>query len=171
MASLIPLPATAFVADTSPVVTGDNPAGFVQHKGRPAWTFDGGADEEAVKSAPVEMPSQYTGSGLTAKVHGASQNTTQAAVWDVRLEAVTPGTDTIDLSDTESFDGANTGTMDFAGTTAGDPQVVSVTLTNADSVAAGDLVRVLVRRATQDAADDASGNDAILYSVTLEDDG
>jgi predicted RecA/RadA family phage recombinase len=45
---------------------------------------------------------------------------------------------------------------------------VSVTLTNADSIAAGDLVRVSVTRAVANAADTATG-DCYVLAVELRD--
>ena len=119
----------------------------------------------------VDMPSQYTGSGLKAVVHFfmASDATNDIAL-DVFVEAKTPNADTLDMETADSWDSANSGTKSVGGTTAGDPLTLEITLTNADSVAVGDLVRFGVRRDTDSGDDDASG-DLFITCIEIEDDG
>ena len=139
--------------------------------GRGGWAFDD-TDEEAVLTNEVEMPSQYTGSGLTGKVHGyfkTETTVTSEAVMDVFVEAKTPGSDTLDMEAAASWDTANSMEIDPGGT-AGDPVVGSTTLTNADSVAVGDSVRFGLRRDCDATADIASG-DFVVTSLVIEDDG
>lgn len=165
--TLLTLPATAFVGDNdAQLVAGDGPATQVNHVGRPAFAFDDTA-EEAMVSAEVTMPGQYAAGTLTADIcfAMASDNTNDIAL-DVFVEAKTPGTDTLDMETASGWDTANSGTVSLSGSTAGDPLKVSITLTNADSVAAGDLVRFGVRRDTDSVNDDASG-DLYIYSVEI----
>jgi len=125
-------------------------------------------DEEAATSAGFEWPDEYTGSGTlkaTCHFYMASDNTNDIAL-DVFVEAVTPGTDTLDLEATDGFDAANSGTVSLSGSTAGDALSLTITLTNKDSVASGDLVRIGVRRDCDSANDDAAG-DLFLASVTI----
>ncbi len=110
------------------------------------------------------MPADYA-SGLTAKVQYAMASATSGGVaWDVRVSATSDG-DSVDV-DAQDFASANVGTATVPGT-AGYLDEVSVTLTNADSVAAGDFVVIRVARAVADAADTATG-DAELLAVALE---
>lgn len=164
-ATLLSLSANSFIGDNDEnLVAGDGPATPVEHNGRPAMAFDDTA-EEAVVSAEFVMPGQYAGGTLAADIifAMASDNTNDIAL-DVYVEAKTPDADTLDMQTADSWDTVNSGTVSVSGSTAGDPLKLSVTLTNKDSVAAGDLVRVGIRRDTDHANDDASG-DLFLYSV------
>lgn len=165
--TILSIPASAFVGDNdAQLVGGDNPAAPVNHKGRPAMAFDA-TDEEAMVSAEFVMPGQYAGGTLTADIlfAMASDNTNDIAL-DVYVEAKTPDTDTLDMETATGWDTVNSATVSLSGSTAGDPLKLSVTLTNKDSVAAGDLVRIGIRRDTDSGDDDASG-DLYVYSVDL----
>lgn len=78
-------------------------------------------------------------------------------------EAVTEA-DATDLDSATGFDSVNTTTETVPGT-AGYLGICDVTLTNKDSVAAGDMVRFLVRRDSDAAGDDAA---ASAYLIALE---
>lgn len=165
--SLIPLTASMFTGDTdAQLVAGDVPATPVRHKGRPAWAFDA-TDEEAIVSGEFTMPGQYAGGTLSADLHFAmASDATNDIALDVFVEAKTPNGDTLDMEAAVSWDTANSGTKSVGGTTAGDPLMLTVTLTNKDSVAAGDLVRIGIRRDCDSGDDDASG-DLYLYAAEL----
>jgi hypothetical protein len=165
--TLLVLPADVFRGDDeAQLVGGDNPATPVNHKGRPGWAFDD-TDEEAVVSAELVMPANYAGGTLTADVlwATASDNTNDLAL-DLFVEAITPNADTLDMEAATSWDSANSGTASVAGSTAGDLQRLSVTLTNKDNVVAGDLVRIGIRRDTDSANDDIVG-DVFVYTAEL----
>jgi hypothetical protein len=81
------------------------------------------------------------------------------------LEAVTDG-DSTDLDAGDSFDSANSTDNTTVPATAGFIDVVSITMTNADSIAAGDYFRL---RITRDAASDTATGDAYLLAVELRD--
>jgi|GEM_PF-3139256 len=171
MATLILLPASSFVGDQdAQLVAGDVAVPHASHLGRPCLAFDD-TDEEAAVSVEFEMPTQYTGSGLSATIHfaaGSDMDPAAVAV-DVFVEAKTPNADTLDMVTGSSWAAVNAGTKSL-GTDNGDPISLDIALTNADSVAAGDLVRIGIRRDTDSASDDAVG-DMFVYSLTLEDDG
>jgi hypothetical protein len=93
---------------------------------------------------------------MTAAVSGNVQ-------WDVRVAAVTSG-DALSVNG-KVFGAANTATV-VVPTTAGYMTEGAVTVTNADSLAAGDFVVLRVCRVGSDAADTATG-DAELVQVTL----
>jgi hypothetical protein len=153
--------------DNETMEAGVGPATVAYHSGldRVVWAMDDTAEEGVVSRHRV-CPQHYGGGGLTAYVtfYMASDNTNDVA-FDLRIEAITPGSDTLDLEATESFDTANSFTISLSGSTAGDAIVVSSSLSNIDSIAAGDIMRVALMRDCDDAGDDASGD---LYFATLE---
>ncbi len=173
MATLLVLDASVFVGDDdAQLVAGDVGASpEVIKSSRMWWAFDD-TDEEAITSKQLVMPSQYTGSGLKAIVHGFFKTETVAAetaTIDVFIEAVTPNSDTLDMETAESFSTLNQGDV-VPGGTAGDPVSLSITLTNADSVAVGDSFRIGIRRDIDDGDDTATG-DFCLYAVEIADGG
>jgi hypothetical protein len=113
-------------------------------------------------------PQGLTGT-LTAVIYYKMASATSGAVRvQVSVEAVTPG-DTTDLDATNSFDTANSNGGTVPGT-AGYMQTISVTLTLADSMAAGDLIRLTVRRdADQTSGTDDATGDMHILSVELRD--
>lgn len=162
------LPATAFVGDNdAQLVAGDGSAAFVNHKGRPALAFDD-TDEEAATSVEFEVSEDYTGLGtLKAKILFAmASDVTNDIAIDVFVESKTPNSDTLDMETATSWDSANSGTASVSGTTAGDPLTLVIILSNKDSIAAGDFVRIGIRRDTDSANDDATG-DMFIYSVSI----
>ena len=76
--------------------------------------------------------------------------------WEAALEAVTDG-DALDLDAAASFDTANAASIASVPATAGHLKVLAITLTNADSIAAGDLFRLKLSRAVAHADDTAAG--------------
>ena len=174
MATLLILDASVFVGDEdAQLVAGDVAASpEVIKSSRMWWSFDD-TDEEAITSKQLVMPSQYTGSGLVAILHGFFKTEVTAgetASMEVYIEAVTPNADTLDMETAESFSTANLVDVDPSDNTAGDPMSDSVTLTNADGVAVGDSFRVGIRRDIDDADDTATG-DYCLYAVEIADGG
>jgi hypothetical protein len=114
------------------------------------------------------MPPDYASAPSAVLQWKATSATSGGVVWDVRVGAVTPG-DATDV-DAKGFASANTATG-TAPATAGYLVETSVTLTNADSLAAGDFVVVRVARAAADASDTATGDAelamvALLYTTT-----
>lgn len=105
------------------------------------------------------MPDNY-GSALAAKViYKMTSATTGGVAWDVRVAAVSDA-DSQDV-DAKGFAAANVGTDTVPGT-AGHENIVSITLTNADSVAAGDFVVVRLARAVANASDTATGDAEVI---------
>lgn len=170
MATLLIIPASYWIGDVNAQLdAGDMAAVMEKFNGRIGFTFDA-TNEEAILTPELVMPTPYTGSGLVAIVHAASKTATGSNFrWDVFVEAKTPDVDTLDMETAASWATANSGSMVVAAT-AGNPMDLSITLTNADSVAVGDLVRFGLRRDT-DHADDAAAGDAIFFSMEIADDG
>jgi len=169
MATLLNFPASAMIPDTdAQLVAGDNPAVWANHEGRLVLRFDD-TDEAAALTPPVEMPNQYTGSGLSATLHTYAASATSSNFrFDVYVEAVTDG-DTLDLETATGWNSANSASIALGGT-AGDLHTQDITLSNDDGVVAGDMVRFGIRRDCDHADDVASGH-AFLAILCIEDDG
>lgn len=103
-------------------------------------------------------------SGLVAKIpYSAASATSGTFIAGVYVMATSPG-DSAD-NNTDSYDTVNTSAGSTVPGTAGYPNKISVTLTNADSVAAGDNVRLKLCR---DISDTASGDIEVLNEVLLQ---
>ena len=137
-----------------------NPAGLEYVNAVPKLLFDDTTSEivywvfrlpSDFSSAPV-LKAQYTMASATSGTFGLS----------VSIMAVSDG-DSADV-DTESYDTANSPSASTVPGTAGHLDEISVTLTNADSMVANDLVFI---RLARNIADTATG-DAELRAVSLE---
>lgn len=131
----------------------------------PHWMealFDEGTDEMLMWS--FRMPQNYS-SGPIAKIqYKMASAVSGAVVFEVRLMAVSDG-DAQDI-DADSFATTNTSATTTVPATAGYLDEISVTLTNADSIAAGDFVIVYLRRDSDNAADNAAGDvEVIAFSL------
>lgn len=120
-----------------------------------------------------DVPNQVAPQGLTtpltlvAKCRMASATSGNVQL-RCAVEAITPG-DTVDTDAASSFDSNNdSGNVAVPGT-AGYLFDASVTLTNADSIAAGDYLRLRISRVVA-ASSEASG-DLVILAVELRDDG
>jgi len=136
---------------------------------RPFLSFDKTTDE-TVYTPAFRMPSAYTGTGTLKLAIGYMANTVTSGdvVWACHVEAVTDG-DTLDLDSASGFETPtgtnNTATVTVPGT-AGYLDVATITLTDKDGVAAGDMVRLMIFR-DADAAGDTADNDMRMLYATL----
>ena len=156
----INLPAQGWVIPSS----GGCSRGVVQN--RSYLAFDD-TTVEAARSVPFQMPAAYTGSGtLKADIFYMMASATSGKVdFEVAVEAVTAA-DAVDLDSAESFDTANAANQTVPGT-AGYLGKLTVTLTNKDSVAAGDMVRLKLERDADDGTDDTASGDARVLLITV----
>lgn len=156
----INLPAQGWVIPSS----GGCSRGVIQN--RPYLAFDDTA-VEAAHSQPFRMPTAYTGSGtLKADIYYIMASATSNKVdFEACVEAVTAA-DAVDLDSTESFDSVNSGNATVPGT-AGYLGLITITLTNKDSVAAGDMVRLKLERDADDGTDDTASGDARVLLVVI----
>lgn len=128
---------------------------------RPVLLFDASTDETAYWT--IVAPQGLSGA-LSAKIHYICSNATSGtAAWQVAVEAVSDG-DATDLDAGTSFDTQNAGTGTVPGTN-GYLDVISITLTNDDSIAAADYVRIAVNR---DVSADGVANDLALLVVEIQ---
>lgn len=127
-----------------------------------ALAFDGASNESAAWQ--FTAPSGLTGT-LYVDLFMATTGTTGDVDWDVSVQAVTPA-DALNILTTTSYATVNSTDNTAVPGSAGYLFMVTVTLTNADSMAAGDRVRLLV---TRDAASDVSALDVYLLGGVFRD--
>ncbi|MFQ5591240.1 MAG: hypothetical protein ACE5HE_08770 [Phycisphaerae bacterium] len=132
---------------------------------RPFLAFDDTVVQTAHTKA-VAMPGQFAGGTLKASVGYMMASATNGNVdFEVSVEAVTEG-DAIDLDSGASFDAANTANATVPAT-AGQLGVLTITLANADSVAAWDMFRIKLERDADDAVDDTAVGDCRVLWVEI----
>lgn len=132
---------------------------------RPALAYDAGTNETAQWTA---VAPQGITTPLKALIYYVMASATSGDVdVDGAIEAVTDGDET-DLDAGDSFDSVNSVDNTTVPGTAGYMDVIEITLTNADSIAAGDYFRL---RLTRDAASDTASGDMYVLAVELRDDG
>ena len=138
-----------------------NPARIDNGETNTRLLFDASTDQSATWQ--FCMP-DYGGSVFNIEIlYSMASATANAVVWDVSVMAVTPG-DSADIV-TESFDTVNSVTSTVPGT-AGYLKVETITLTNQDSVAAGDFVKIKINRDANNGSDTATG-DAEIVAIKL----
>lgn len=147
-------------------IPSSNGAGRGVIQNRAYISFDDTTVENA-RSPQAMMPAAYTGSGtLKADIFYAMASATSGKVdFEVSVEALTAA-DAVDTDSAESFDTANAADETVPGT-AGYLGKLTVTLTNKDSVAAGDQVRLKLERDADDGTNDTASGDARVYLVVL----
>ena len=133
---------------------------------RPYLAFDD-TTTETWQSLPVQIPAAYTGSG-TLKLDVAficATATSGNFGANAYVEAITSG-DAVDLDAGDSYDAANAGSTSVPAT-AGYVKTLTITLTNKDSLAAGDMVRIKFARDPA-VSGDCTGDVRVLYFVLRE---
>ncbi len=111
-------------------------------------------------------PFNYASGNITCEVIWYAENATSGdVVWDVQIAAITPNTDSQDVT-TKALATANTVTDSHLGTTGKRVHSATVTISNLDSIAVGDVVWVKITRDTTDAAD-TMANDCWLLQARL----
>jgi hypothetical protein len=131
---------------------------------RPVLAFDAAADETAYWSGIAAQG--LTGAVTVVVTYAMASATTGSVYFQSQLEALTAA-DAVDTDATTSFDTANSGNGAVPAT-AGYMQQISITMTNADSIAAGDYFRLSLNRDADNGSDTATG-DAYVLTVELRD--
>ncbi len=132
----------------------------------PALAFDAATDETAYWTSVA--PQGLTGTITVIISYIMASATTGSVRFQAAIEAITAG-DATDLDATTSFDTANSAGGTVPGT-AGYMQQISITMTNADSIAAADQFRLSVNRDADGTTgtDDATG-DCYVLAVEFRD--
>lgn len=141
------------------------PALSVDGQNRPYLAFDAANDETCYWS--FIAPQGLTGTVTVVITYRMASATSGNIIWQAALEAITDG----DATDTDAA--SSIGTQNSSATTAvpgtaGYIDQVSITMTNADSIAAGDYCRLAINRDANNASDTAAG-DAQILLVELRD--
>ena len=145
-----------------------NPAAPVQPQGTnfpvPGLAFDGTTQETAYFYFPAIS---YGSGNVSVEVEWyADSGTTDAITFGASLAAITPNTDTTDI-ETKAFATENTASDSHLGTTAQRLHSFTITVSNLDSLAAGDWVCLRLRRVPADGGDTMTGIDAIVTRVIV----
>ena len=126
--------------------------------------FDDSSDESAYWQDVLD--DDYGSGTLYCDIYYSMASATSGdVVWNASIMAVTPG-DSADVN-TDSYDTANA-TTDTVPGTAGYLDKATVTLTNADSIAAGDYFKLKITRDADNASDTAAGDAEVLKVVVKE---
>jgi hypothetical protein len=143
-----------------------NPAAFLKVNGRPVLAFDAGTDETAYWTgiAPQGLTAPYT----VIVTYFMAAATSGAVRMQAALEAVTDG-DSAPLPGSQtSFDTANSAGATVPATLIFDQ--LSITMTNADSIQAGDYFRLALNRdADQTSGTDDAAGDCYVTAVEFRD--
>lgn len=132
---------------------------------RHALAFDAGTSETAYWTGVI--PQGWTGTVVAVISYIMASATSGGVAFDVAVESVTSA-DAVDLDAGVSFDTVNAGNDSAVPGTAGYMEQLSITLSNLDSAAAGDLVRFSFARDVADGADTATG-DCYVLAVEIRD--
>lgn len=130
--------------------------------GRPALAYDAATQETAYWTIVAPQGLSGTLSCVLTLIGNAAG--TNSTYWEVAIEAVTSA-DAVDLDSATSFGTVNAGNVAMPAT-QGHMVQVSITLTNADSIAAGDYVRVSIARDADNGSDNFAA-DAYLLAAEI----
>ncbi|MBK9944296.1 MAG: hypothetical protein IPP13_22550 [Kouleothrix sp.] len=134
---------------------------------RPVLAFDAATDETAYWTDIA--PQGLTGTLTLVITYGMASATSGTVGLQAQIEAVSDG-DVTDLDATTSFDTVNNSASTTVPGTAGQIDQISITLTNADSLAAADYYRISVNRdADGSAITDSATGDLYLLAIELRD--
>jgi hypothetical protein len=134
---------------------------------RPVLAFDAATDETAYWTGIA--PQGWTGTVTLVITYMMASATSNAVGLQAQIEAVTDG-DATDLDAGTSFDAVNNSASTTVPGTAGHIDQISITLTNADSIAAADYFRLSINRdADGSAITDSATGDLYLLAAELRD--
>lgn len=130
---------------------------------RPVLWFDASTAETCYWTLGV--PQGFTGTSTLVVSYIMASATSGKVDFEVAIEAITSGDGSPDLDSATSFDTANAITAPTVPGTAGLMQQFSCTLTNADSAAVADYLRISLKRDAADATNDTATGDAGVVLV------
>jgi hypothetical protein len=152
-----------YFAPLGGVIPSDDYTRIVRISNRKVLTFSDSIAQSITYVIP-RFSELYQGGTLTLKIHGFMQSATSGSlILTGAVEAVAIG-DTLNFVTTESFDTANSATVTVPGST-GEQFEVSITLTNNDSIAVVDTVRIQIAR---DTSGTSTGNFNFLGASLIE---
>lgn len=129
----------------------------------PGLDFDAATDEDAYFYFTA---TGYGSGNLTVTVQWYADSASSGdVIWGAQLACITPNTDTQDI-ETDALATANTATDTHLGTTGQRLHSVDITVSNLDSIAAGDYVVLRLYRDANAAGDTMTG-DATVVGVNV----
>lgn len=131
---------------------------------RPVLAYDASTDETAYWT--IVAPQGLTGTLTCVLSLIGNAAGTNSTYWEVAIEAVTSA-DATDLDSSTSFGTVNTGNVAMP-STQGHLVQLTVTLTNNDSIAAADYVRISIARDANNGSDNFAA-DAYLLAAEIRD--
>lgn len=131
---------------------------------RPALAFDASTQETCYWTGVA--PQGLSGALSAVVTYAMASATTGVVEFEVALEAISDG-DALDTDAADSFDTVNASGQVTVPGTAGYIDQAVVTLTNADSIAAGDYFRLSVSRDADDATNDTATGDLLILGIEL----
>lgn len=140
--------------------------GLTTINARPVLAYDASTQETAYWT--LVAPQGLTGALSCVVTYMMASATSGNIEFEIAVEAITDA-DATDLDATTSFDTVNASGATAVPGTAGYIDQVSVTLTNADSVAAGDLIRISISRDSDDGTNDTATGDLYMLAAELRD--
>lgn len=141
--------------------------GFSTTDNVPYLIFDETSDEICYWS--LRLPENYATPGTTPKVQIQWSNAasdTGNVYWGCEVSAVTPNSDTQNMTSARSYGTINN--VADAGVATARLQEVELALTTANGAVAGDQVVLKFRRDASDALDTMNTDEAYLWAVSLE---
>lgn len=139
------------------------PAGRDWFNSLPRLRFDDAVDE--IHHYTFRMPENFASALVLKAFYAMSSATSGNVILATEVMAFSDG-DAADIT-AESYDTVNTSSATAVPGTAGHPDEISLTLSNDDSVGAGDWVAIRFRRDANNGSDTATG-DLELYALSLE---
>lgn len=134
---------------------------------RPVLAFDASTDETAYWT--FVAPQGITGTMTLVLTIAMASATSGTVGIQAQIEAIGDG-DATDTDATTSFDSVNNSASTTVPATAGYIKQISITLTNQDSIAAGDYCRLSINRdADGSAITDSATGDMFVLAVELRD--
>lgn len=125
--------------------------------------FDAASDEAAFWKF---LADNYGSGNLTIDIFWYADTATSGdVVWEAQLAAITPDTDSQDI-ETKALATLNNVTDSHLGTVGQRVHKASITLSNLDSIAAGDLCHLRIARDANNVADTMTG-DAIITAIEV----
>ena len=112
------------------------------------------------------IPDNYSSGNLTLDLYWyADTASANDVIWGAQIAAITPDSDTQDV-ETKSLATANTVTDTHLGTTGQRLHKATITISNLDSIAAGDVVKLAIYRDAAQGGDTMTG-DAHLWRARI----
>ena len=145
-----------------------SPAAPVQNQGTNFPVAGLACDGTTQETAYFRLPALDYGSGnVTVRVDWyADTASANGVTFGASLACITPNTDTQDI-ETKAFATENTASDTHLGTTGQRLHSFDITVSNLDSLTAGDDVTLRLRRVPADGSDTMTG-DAVVVRVTVE---